>query len=72
MGDNRGNSSDSRTCFSYCRGENTNHFVDKKDIVGRVFIDLGYFHFGTFSFQHPIFGTRTVPRWFSSPDSFEY
>jgi len=72
MGDNRSNSSDSRTCFSYCRAENTNHFVDKKDIVGRVFIDLWYFHFRSFSFQHPLYDITTTPRWFSSPDSFEY
>jgi len=72
MGDNRSNSSDSRTCFSYCRAGNTNHFVDKSDIVGRVFIDLWYFHFGSWSFQHPLYDITTTPRWFSSPDSFEY
>jgi signal peptidase I len=49
MGDNRNNSADSRSCFRSCIGENiTAHFIKRKDIVGKVLINLGYYNiFGT-------------------------
>lgn len=36
MGDNRSNSSDSRSCFQSCSIEGSSHFLDQKDIVGKV------------------------------------
>lgn len=36
MGDNRQNSSDSRTCFRYCTGEGIRHTIPKEDIIWRV------------------------------------
>ncbi len=45
MGDNRNNSADSRSCFRTCIGENiTAHFIKRKDIIGRVLINLGYYN----------------------------
>lgn len=72
MWDNRNHSTDSRTCFSRCSVENATNFVSKKNIIWKVLIDLGYFNFRNFSFTHPNLWIETKPRWFSSPDSYEY
>ncbi|MDP5038956.1 MAG: signal peptidase I [Candidatus Gracilibacteria bacterium] len=72
MGDNRGASSDSRTCFSSCNYGNKTNYILEKDIVGKVFIDLGYFNFKTFSFYNPILEKNTIPTLFSSPSSYKY
>ncbi|USN59306.1 MAG: hypothetical protein H6767_04500 [Candidatus Peribacteria bacterium] len=67
MGDNRNHSTDSRNCFSYtCSASGRDNFIQKSDIVGHVWLDLGYFNwlngirfnpfrveFGTFRFEHP-------------------
>lgn len=42
MGDNRNNSSDSRSCFMSCSAQNATHFVSRENIVGKLFIDFGY------------------------------
>ena len=42
MGDNRNNSSDSRSCFMSCSIEGAIHFATRDNIVGKVFIDFGY------------------------------
>ncbi len=44
MWDNRNNSSDSRTCFTIsCDSDKQDNFIEKKEIIGKVFINLGYF-----------------------------
>lgn len=43
MGDNRNNSSDSRSCFRSCTTGNAGHYLKRSDIVGKVFLDVGYF-----------------------------
>lgn len=42
MGDNRNNSSDSRSCFMSCSVQGSAHFVSRANIVGKLFIDFGY------------------------------
>lgn len=45
MGDNRNNSADSRQCFQSCSGKGeAAHFIARKDIVGTVLFDFGYFN----------------------------
>lgn len=70
--DNRNASTDSRACFSSCEFSDKSNYIQKKDITGRVMLDLGYFNFKTFSFTNPNLWIDTRPRWFSSPSSFEY
>lgn len=43
MGDNRNNSSDSRSCFRSCVTGDVGHYLKRSDIVGKVFLDIGYF-----------------------------
>ena len=38
MGDNRMNSADSRSCFSSCQRDDTNHFVRDEDIIGKLIL----------------------------------
>ncbi|NCP76743.1 signal peptidase I [bacterium] len=42
MGDNRNNSSDSRSCFMSCSISGSTHFVSRANIVGKLFVDFGY------------------------------
>lgn len=70
--DNRNASTDSRACFSSCEFSDKSNYIQKKDITGRVLVDLWYFNFKTFSFTNPNLWIDTRPRWFSSPSSFEY
>jgi signal peptidase I len=42
MGDNRNNSSDSRSCFMSCSVQGSTHFVSRENIVGKLFVDFGY------------------------------
>lgn len=72
MWDNRNASTDSRSCFSSCEFWDKTNFIHKKDITGRVWLDLGYFNFKTFSFSNPNLWIDTKPRLFSSPSSYEY
>lgn len=65
MGDNRTHSTDSRTCFQNCTTRS--EFISPGEITGRLFIDLWYFNFGTFSFTHPDLGISTKPKFFASP-----
>lgn len=45
MGDNRQNSADSRSCFRNCFGTSVSaHFIKRTDIVGKVFLNFGYFN----------------------------
>jgi len=80
MWDNRNNSSDSRTCFdNNCGISKVDSFIEKDEIIGKVFIDLGYFNFWNFSFTNPwkhwypeIKWLDTTPKWFSSQSTYDY
>lgn len=72
MWDNRNGSTDSRACFSTCELSWKSNFISKKDIVWKIFIDLWYFNLKTFSFTNPNLGINTKPKWFSSPESYNY
>ena len=73
MWDNRAHSSDSRTCFSFsCEATKRDSFIEKNEIVGRMFLDLGYFNFYNFSFTHPKKWLSTKPKWFSTPSNYDY
>ncbi len=79
MWDNRNHSSDSRTCFSFsCNNSIQNPFIKSNEIIGKVFIDLGYFDIRNFSFTHTwknypeIKWMDTSPRWLNSPSTFTY
>ncbi len=75
MWDNRNNSADSRSCFRNCIGtEVTAHFIKRKDIVGKVLLNLGYYNiFGDgwllsgqkWTWTHP-------PRFLSHPRNAQY
>jgi hypothetical protein len=70
MWDNRNHSTDSRECFSNCAGRS--EFVSKKDIVWKVFMDLGYFNLKQLSFIQPNLGIVTTPKFFSSQSTYNY
>ncbi len=79
MWDNRGHSSDSRTCFSYsCNSTSRDNFIGKEYVVWKVLLDFGYFNFKDFAFSHPEIDDEngnpiiTKPRWTKSPDSYTY
>jgi signal peptidase I len=72
MWDNRNHSTDSRECFSSCAIEWRDHFIRETDITWRLFIDLWYFNFRTFSFMQPNLWIDTYPRFFNSPSKFDY
>jgi signal peptidase I len=75
MGDNRNNSADSRQCFQNCFvKDDTAHFIKRKDIIGKVLLNFGYFNIfnawgllqdGKFSWTYP-------PRFLSHPRTAEY
>jgi signal peptidase I len=68
--DNRNHSTDSRTCFQSCsvRG----NYIGPAEIIGKIFIDLGYFDFRTFSFVQPDLGITTKPTFFQGLWSYNY
>lgn len=72
IGDNRTASTDSRTCFSTCSIRS--NYIDMSMVTGRIWIDLGYFSFKKFGFTHSVNGEEisTLPRFFSSPGSYNY
>jgi signal peptidase I len=70
MWDNRNHSTDSRTCFSNCNI--VSYYIWKKDMIWKVFLDLGYYNFRTFSFLHPELGIDTHPKFFGSISTFNY
>lgn len=72
MWDNRNHSTDSRDCFSSCSFDNATNYIKDSDITGKVLLDLGYFSFTKFSFQHPNLGIDTTPRFFNSPKTYDY
>ena len=72
MWDNRNHSTDSRTCFSSCSMVDASNFIVKKDITWRVWLDLWFFNFKTFSFLHPDLWIDTSPKWLDSFKSYDY
>jgi len=63
LGDNRNHSTDSRTCFQSC-SVRTNYIMPS-EILWKVLLDLWYFNFSTFSFEHPDLDISTKPQFFS-------
>lgn len=72
MWDNRNWSSDSRTCFGSCDYWNKTNYVKYNDITWKIFIDLWYFNFRSFSFYQPELWIKTTPKFFNSPWVYEY
>ncbi len=73
MWDNRNHSDDSRSCFYYsCSVSPVWNFITKKEIVWKVFLDLGYFNFKKFAFIQDENWVDTHPKFFSSPSSYDY
>lgn len=70
LGDNRNHSTDSRTCFQSCSIRD--NYITSDDVIGKVFLDLGYFDFRTFSFSHPDLGIPTFPQFFGSKAHADY
>ena len=70
--DNRNHSTDSRECFSSCAIEWRTNFIKKEDIIWKVFLDLWYFNFKSFSFIQPSLWIDTKPKFFGSNSSFDY
>lgn len=68
--DNRTHSTDSRTCFWSCSLRT--EYISDEEITGRLLLDLGYFHIGSFSFTHPNLDISTAPRFFGSPWTHNY
>jgi len=66
MWDNRSHSSDSRTCFSYtCNDkEESKNYVYEKDITWKIYFNLWYFNFKTFSYYHTNLDIETLPKFF--------
>lgn len=72
LGDNRHHSTDSRHCFSLCTYPWSSNFVREQDLTGKIFLDLWYFHFKSFSFTHPELGIDTTPKFLNSPKNYDY
>ncbi len=72
LGDNRNHSTDSRECFSSCAIEWKTNFISDKDIIWKLFIDLWYFNFKTFSFMQPNLGIDSTPKFFGSASTYDY
>ncbi len=70
MGDNRNHSTDSRTCFQSCSVRTP--YISPDELIGKVFMDLGYFHFRSFSFFHPELQIKTTPKFFRSHAEVQY
>lgn len=79
MGDNRNNSSDSRSCFRSCLTGDVGHYLKRSDVIGKVFFDIGYFKifdaFDPLQFQFQL--SKTVgwilkPRFLDTPRSWNY
>ena len=68
--DNRMYSTDSRNCFQNC--STWTPFMNESQVVGKIFMTFGYFNFRSFSFEHPVLGISTTPRFFSSPSRHSF
>lgn len=79
MGDNRNNSSDSRSCFRSCLTGDVGHYLKRSDVVGKVLLDVGYFKifnaFSTIPFRFEIakdVGWVIKPRLLDTPRTWNY
>ncbi len=76
MGDNRQNSSDSRTCFKDCYNkEYTAHFIKRSDIIGHALINFWYLHIfkdGTWIVDTKNLGWTSPPRFLAHPRTASY
>lgn len=72
LGDNRNHSTDSRECFSNCAMDWKTNFIETRDIIWKLFIDLWYFNIKSFSFKQPYLGIDTTPKFFNSASSYDY
>jgi signal peptidase I len=75
MWDNRNNSADSRSCFRSCIGDDmSSHFIKRKDIVGKVLLNLWYYNiFSTGGLLDGKKWTWTYPpRFFNHPRGAHY
>ena len=76
MGDNRQNSSDSRTCFKDCYNkEYSAHFIKRSDIVGNALVNFGYLHIfknNTWTIDIENFGWISPPRFLNHPRTASY
>jgi len=73
MGDNRNNSSDSRSCFLSCTLSGAHNFVDRADISGKLSLDFGFLSFfdeSTGKFGKPYW--LHAPRFFNTPRTWVY
>ena len=71
MWDNRMDSNDSRICFKNCSWDNT-PFVDEKYIFWKVWLDLWYFNFSSFSFDNDWINHHSIPRLLNFPKNYNY
>ena len=75
MGDNRQNSADSRSCFRSCSIQNSEHYIKRGDILGRVLLDFWYVQIfkkdeNGFHIQKPTI--VYPPRWLNHPKKWSY
>ena len=70
--DNRVLSTDSRHCFYSCIFSDRTHFIWKKDIIWKVFLDLWYFDIKALSFTHPDLWFPTKPRFLNTMREHQY
>lgn len=75
MGDNRRFSTDSRSCFYSCNyADHSMHFIARKDIIGKFFLDFWYFEIFKEN-DFPKIGSlswKYTPRWLDAPRSATY
>lgn len=75
MGDNRRNSSDSRSCFyAFCDEKNSNFFIAREKIIGKMLLDFGHFEiFEENNFpKFWSFSWKSNPRFFDTPKDAQY
>ncbi len=80
LGDNRNGSADSRDCFYSCNTGATSHYIDRKDIVGRLYLSLGVINLLDKAIIWPTIdiqlakdiGFSTPPRWLDTPSTWSY
>lgn len=72
MGDNRNNSSDSRACFESCSFPNSGHYVTRNNIVGKLWVDFGYFQLPWTDPNNKTLHLVYPPRWLDSPREWTY
>lgn len=73
MWDNRNNSSDSRHCFMSCSIDWSSHYIKQSDVLGKVFLDFGYFNiFQDWTLRIWSLKWVTPPRYLGTPRTWDY